>query len=72
MQIEHCLVLKKKNFKLDIDAARTLEINEEKLNESLSRAASRKERGALEEGIFRPYDISRERYMERLQKMLKD
>ena len=52
----------KKNFKLDIDAARTLEINEEKLNESLSRAASRKERGALEEGIFRPYDISREIY----------
>jgi hypothetical protein len=52
----------KKEYKLDIDAARILDINEEKLYESLQRGASKKEIGALEEGIFRPYDISREIY----------
>ena len=52
----------KKEYKLDIDAARILDINEEKLYESLQRGASRKEIGALEEGIFRPYEISREIY----------
>ena len=52
----------KKEYKLDIDAARILDINEDALNESLERGASRKEIGALEEGIFRPYDISREIY----------
>ncbi len=52
----------KREYKLDIDAARILDINEEKLYESLQRGASRKEIGALEEGIFRPYEISREIY----------
>jgi len=53
----------KKNFQLDIGAARTLGVGEQKLNEVYSvRNISRKERIAINQGIFRPYTISDDIY----------
>ena len=46
----------KKDLKLDMDAARTLGISEEKYDDAMD--ISRVEQNAIDEGIFRPYSIS--------------
>ena len=48
----------KKNLKLDMDAARILGISDEKYDQALDRV-SRVEQSSIDEGIFRPYEISR-------------
>jgi hypothetical protein len=48
----------KKDLKLDMDAARTLGISEEKYEQAMGRV-SNVEQNAIDEGIFRPYNISR-------------
>jgi hypothetical protein len=48
----------KKDLKLDMDAARILGISEEKYDQALERV-SNVERNSIDEGLFRPYTISR-------------
>ena len=52
----------KKNLKGDMDAARLLNISDESFNNSLDRISSA-EVNAIENNIFRPYDISNEIYL---------
>ena len=47
----------KKDLKLDMNAARTLGISEEKYEQALDRV-SQVEQDAIDEGEFRPYTIS--------------
>ena len=52
----------KKNLKGDMDAARLLNISDESFNNSLDRISAT-EVNAIENNIFRPYDISNEVYL---------
>ena len=47
----------KKDLKLDMDAARTLGISDEKYDQAMDRV-SNVEQSAIDEGVFRPYTIS--------------
>ena len=49
----------KKNFKLDLDAAGILGLGQDKINNETSRV-SKREKAAIVEGVFRPFQISKE------------
>ena len=47
------------NMKLDIDAARTLELSEVKLSDTFNQRMSKKEFNELDAGFFRPYTVGK-------------